>query len=242
MGRPQPRRRRCRADADSPPQTHSNTLPPSPPSSISPQLLNNHIVPDSTLPRAALQKLKANAFLATRAGLKLKVGREGICAYSAGTLWLEGATLTPRPRPRPPQVASPKAGLLISVQGARGFLPAARLLNETTVGFGMVQIIDQLLLPASLEPPPPKPKPSPPPPRAPKRKGMIGGGLATDVLVSQGKTAYASSVYMSNSAYGANVANDGNLGNLFHSSCNLDGSGPWCVGAAVACWELCGVL
>ena len=117
-----------------------------------------------------------------------------------------------------------KGGLLISAQGSWGFLPAARVLNETTAGAGVVLIVDQLLLPASLEPPKPKPKAPPPPP--PRRKGKIGGGLATDVLVSQGKPAYASSNY-GNQAQGASSANDGNLGSLFHSSCGLDGAGPW---------------
>ena len=124
----------------------------------------------------------------------------------------------------PLQVARLKGGLLVSAQEGRGFLPAARVLNETTAGFGMVQIVDQVVLPASMEPPKPKPKPQPPAPPPPKRKGKIGGGLATEVLVSQGKPAYASSL-----GYGDHEweANDGNPANLFHSGCGLDGSGPW---------------
>ena len=130
--------------------------------------------------------------------------------------------------PHPPlQVATPKGGLLVSAQGAWGSLPAARVLNETTAGFGMVQIIDQVLLPASLEPAKPKPKPKSPPPHSPKRKGKIGGGLATDVVLSQGKPASASSTWSGGGSSPASNANDGDMTNLFHNACTQDGSGPW---------------
>ena len=59
-------------------------------------------------------------------------------------------------------------------------------------------------------------------------------GTAADALISQGKPAYASSVWPGESAGFTGItpgnANDGNAANLFQSSCNLDGSGPWWVG------------
>ena len=52
------------------------------------------------------------------------------------------------------------------------------------------------------------------------------GCYRRDELLSQGMTAYASSEWP-NGNHPAWRANDGDLGDMFHSSCNLDGSGPW---------------
>ena len=47
---------------------------------------------------------------------------------------------------------------------------------------------------------------------------------ATEVLLSAGKPASASSV---GSGIQVSNGNDGNPSSIMHSSCNLDGSGPW---------------
>ena len=69
---------------------------------------------------------------------------------------------------------------------------------------------------------------------------MIGNAV-TEVLLSRGKPASASSTWSGGGSSPASNANDGDMTNLFHTSCNLDGSGPWFgvdLGGEGARWSL----